>query len=225
MRRFGARVESIGLNASAGIVLSLTPPAQHTLRAGQPVLALRPGMLEPNRHVLYPIEMTSSGFTCIAPSDRGWLPGDELDLLGPIGSGFAPPANAQRWLLLSVEGSPGPLMPLIRIANRRHASVSLWADDRPSELSPDVEIATDLRGALDWADYLAICTTPSGLPELRAMLGPFDGPQRPACVQTLIMGSMPCGIGGCMACAIRVRRGWKLACLNGPVFPLDTLAW
>lgn len=206
-------------------MLSVTTPAQLKPRAGQPMLALQPGMNEPNRHVLYPLETTTTGFTCTIPSDRIWRAGDDLDLLGPIGSGFAPPPSARRWLLLSVDSDPGPLMPLIRLAKERDASVSLWASSKPSDLSPDVEIATDLRGALDWTDFLAICTTASGLPELRTMLGPVDGPRMPARGQMLIMGPMPCGIGGCMACAIRVRRGWKLACLEGPVFPLDMLAW
>jgi dihydroorotate dehydrogenase electron transfer subunit len=225
MRRFRARVESVGLHADGSIVLSVTTPAQLTPRAGQPVLALQPGVNEPNRHVIYPIETTPSGFTCIAPSDRIWRAGDELDLLGPIGSGFAPPASARRWLLLSVDSDPGPLMPLITLANNRNASVSLWASVTPSDLSPDVEVATDLPAALDWADFVAICTTPTGLPELRTMLGPVERLYTPARIQALIMEPMPCGIGGCTACAIRVRRGWKLACLDGPVFPLDTLAW
>jgi NAD(P)H-flavin reductase len=225
MRRFRARVESVGLQADGGIVLSVTTPAQLKPRPGQPVLALQPGMNEPNRHALYPLETTPSGFTCTVPSDRIWRAGDELDLLGPIGSGFAPPASARRWLLLSIEVNPGPLMPLIRRAAARAASVSLWASGMPTDLPPDVEVATDLHSALDWADYLAICTSPSGLPGLRSLLGPSDGPLRQARVQTLIMGPMPCGIGGCMACAVRLRRGWKLACLEGPVFPLDTLAW
>lgn len=203
----------------------MTAPVQDIPRAGQPVLALHPGKNEPNRCVLFPIETTPHSFSCSAPPDHLWRAGDELDLVGPIGAGFRPPPASRRWLLMSIDNEPEPLMPLIGLAGERDASISLWARAIPSDLSPDVEVATDLAGSLDWADFLAICTTPSGLTELRSLLHLGEGTRIRAHTQALIMGPMPCGIGGCMACAVRARRGWKLSCLDGPVFPLEALAW
>src|SRR3990172_5776157 len=158
MRRFLAQVESIGLYASGESGLGVATPARDVPRPGQPFLALQPGKSESTRTVLYPFELTPHGFLCIAPPDRIWRPGDELDLLGPIGPGFKPPPATRRWLLLSVDTEAEPLLPL----------------------RSDLHIG------------------------VRA--------------QTLIVGPMPCGIGGCMACAVRARRGWKLACQDGPVF-------
>lgn len=206
-------------------MLRLTTEARNIPRPGQPLLALRPGKGEAIRTPLLPFELTSHGFACDAPPDRIWRAGDELDLLGPVGTGFRPPAAARRWLLLSIDTEPGPLAPLIRFAIDRKATVSLWASAPPPDLPPDVEVATDLPASLEWADFLAVSATPAGLPELRRLLTLERDPNIGVRAQTLIVGPMPCGIGGCMACAVRARRGWKLACQDGPVFALESLAW
>ncbi|HLC06277.1 MAG TPA: hypothetical protein VJK02_24855 [Anaerolineales bacterium] len=225
MRRFLAQVESIGLYPSGQSGLRVATPARDVPRPGQPFLALQPGKSESTRTVLYPFELTPHGFLCIAPPDRIWRPGDELDLLGPIGPGFKPPPATRRWLLLSVDTEAEPLLPLIRLANARGAAISLWASAIPSDLPPDVEVATDLPASLDWADFVAVNATPAGLPELRRLLPLRSDLHIGVRAQALIVGPMPCGIGGCMACAVRARRGWKLACLDGPVFPVEDLAW
>jgi dihydroorotate dehydrogenase electron transfer subunit len=183
-------------------------------------------MGEPTRSMLIPFELTNRGFECTAPSERNWGAGDELDLLGPIGRGFKPPAASRRWLLLSIDTAAGPLMPLVQLARDQGASISIWANTALSELPPDVEIATDLQGAIDWSDYLAICATPSGLPGIRSLPGLTNGPPLAGIqAEALLLSPMPCGFGGCMACAVRVRHGWKLCCQDGPVFPLEALAW
>lgn len=116
-------------------------------------------------------------------------------------------------------------MPLIDLARERDASISLWPGPTSFHLPPDVEIATDLSAPLAWADFLAICSTPSILPTLRNILLARSNPPIGVHAQILVLTPMPCGVGGCMACAVRARRGWKLTCLDGPVFPLDELAW
>jgi hypothetical protein len=226
MRRFRAQIESISLHSSLGTTLKVSGTTRVSLRPGQPLLALRPGKGEPMRSMLIPFEIADHGFECTAPSERNWRAGDALDLLGPIGPGFRPPAASRRWLLLSLETAAGPLMPLVQLARDRAASISIWADTALSVLPPDVEVATDLQAATDWSDYLAVCATPSGLSTLRNLPGltdasPLDGTR----AEALLTIPMPCGIGGCMACAVRARRGWKLCCQDGPVFPLQVLAW
>jgi dihydroorotate dehydrogenase electron transfer subunit len=43
-------------------------------------------------------------------------------------------------------------------------------------------------------------------------------------VSVLLTPPMPCGTGACQACAVQTRRGWKLACREGPLFPLAELS-
>ena len=50
------------------------------------------------------------------------------------------------------------------------------------------------------------------------------GPWRAGEAQALIVTPMPCGgIAECGVCAVTVRRGWKMACKDGPVFDLKEL--
>jgi NAD(P)H-flavin reductase len=226
MRRGHAVIESIGLRPSHGRTLRLAMDKDDRPRPGQPYLGLRIGQAEPYRVTLIPFEIDAGGFVCAAPPDRKWRAGDELDLLGPLGPGFHPPRQALRWLLVSLVSDAGPLLPLIQLGKDRGASISMWASAVPSDLPADVEIATDLVAALDWSDYLALCATPSELSGLRNRLeigDAFSLVGRRA--EILLLAPMPCGFGGCIACAVRARRGWKLACLDGPVFPLEALSW
>jgi NAD(P)H-flavin reductase len=40
----------------------------------------------------------------------------------------------------------------------------------------------------------------------------------------LVVAPMPCGgLAECGVCAVTTRRGWKLACKDGPVFDLGEL--
>jgi dihydroorotate dehydrogenase electron transfer subunit len=172
-----------------------------------------------------PVECSPDGFSCERPIERAWRQGDDLDLLGPIGTGFRPPVNSRRWLVLSIDTGIGALLPLIQIARKRGASVSLWASSIPRGLPPDVEVATSLRASLAWADYLAVSATATGLTGLRSLLSLEADELIAVEAQALVVTDMPCGFGACMGCGVRSRRGWKLACQDGPVFPLGGLTW
>jgi hypothetical protein len=226
MRRFRAQIESVRLHPSLGKTLRISGTSRGRLRPGQPVLALSPGQGEPMRSMLIPFEIADHEFECAAPSARNWRAGDTLDLLGPIGPGFKPPTASHRWFLVGLDTDVGPLMPLIPLSKGQSASVSVWPESDLFELPPDVEVATDLQAAMDWSDYLAICAAPSGLPTLCSALGlPSATSPTGTHAEVLVVSPMPCGIGGCMACAVRGRRGWKLCCQDGPVFPLEALGW
>src|SRR3990170_5547067 len=216
MRRFPAHVESLSLSPAGQTVLRLLTSERNTPSPGQAFLALRPGSAEVARAVLFPVECSSNGFSCERPIDRAWRQGDDLDLLGPIGTGFRPPVNSRRWLMLSVDMGIGALLPLIQIARGRGASVSLWARTVPRGLPPDVEVATSLRASLAWADFLAVSATADSLTELRSLLSLEADERIPVQAQALVATDMPCGFGACMACGVRSRRDWKLGCQDGP---------
>jgi len=225
MRRFTAHVESLSLSPAGQTVLRMLTSEGNTPRPGQAFLSLRPGTTEVGRSVLFPVECLPDGFSCERPIDRAWRQGDDLDLLGPIGTGFRPPVNSRRWLVLSVDTSITAMLPLVQLARERRASVSLWASTIPRGLPPDVEVATSLRSSLAWADFLAVSATASGLTDLRSLLSLEADEHIAVEAQALVVTNMPCGFGACMACGVRSRRGWKLACQDGPVFPLGGLTW
>lgn len=178
--------------------------------------------------------LTTSLFRVLGETDRlcigslpvGWAPGDMLVILRPHGHGFQIPQSANRIGLAVLEVSPSRLLPLITPALESGASVALFCN---SQLSPDlrsripsaVEIApfTSLTDDLTWPDFLAVDLPLESLPRLREALGseplPFEG-------QALIRTAMPChGVGKCGVCSVQTAKGWRLACEDGPVFPLE----
>jgi hypothetical protein len=80
-----------------------------------------------------------------------------------------------------------------------------------------VEILPEPGPAIPWADYIAIDAPASSLPILHELLlGGLEGRRR--VTEFLVADALPCGTGACAACAVPARRGWKLACIDGPVF-------
>ena len=71
-----------------------------------------------------------------------------------------------------------------------------------------------------WADYAAIDVKRDSLEALREGLVERDQ-LRTNSAQALVRTPMPCsGLAECGVCAVTVRRGWKLACKDGPVLGL-----
>jgi NAD(P)H-flavin reductase len=166
------------------------------------------------------------GFLASAAWPRGWLPGTRLSLRGPLGHGFQMPITIKNVALVALCESSARLLPLLFAGMERGASVSLVSDQVPSELPAEVEVhpPAALPEVFTWADYLALDLRPEQLPGLRERLGlDYDAPLRPV-AQALIHTSMPCGgMAACSICAVTVRRGYKLACKDGPVFNLNDL--
>jgi dihydroorotate dehydrogenase electron transfer subunit len=119
-------------------------------------------------------------------------------------------------------------MPLVnQVAQSVHA-VALFTDASlpPVPSSLEVHPLVSFPEAVSWPDFVVIDLPIKILPELRGLLGLNAGEQLPCPAQVLISIPMPCGgIGECSACAVDARRGWKLACKDGPVFNLDELEW
>jgi dihydroorotate dehydrogenase electron transfer subunit len=95
-----------------------------------------------------------------------------------------------------------------------------------SDLPPEVEIqsVSALAEVARWADYVAIDVPRESLPGLRERLGFSEQAKVPFEAQVLVVTPMPCGgMGECGVCAVTVRRGWKMACKDGPVFDLNEL--
>ena len=162
----------------------------------------------------------------IAPLPADWMPSDTLGLLNPRGHGFSLPETARRVALLALGVSPARLLTLAAPALAQDAAVALFCDPVPqadllSRVPAIIEASplSTFQDDLDWPDFLAVDLPLEELPRLDDMLlgvplG-FEG-------QALIRAAMPChGLGECGVCSVKTRHGWRLACLDGPVFPLS----
>jgi Iron-sulfur cluster binding domain of dihydroorotate dehydrogenase B len=169
---------------------------------------------------------TPGGFLLAPPIPLTWRPGTTLSLRGPLGKGFSLPPSARRVALASLGGTPARLKPLLTAALEQSAALVLVSDLDLTDLPPEVEIqpVSALAEVAYWADYLAIDMTRESLPELREMLGFGKQTEVMLGAQVLVVVPMPCGgLAECGVCAVTTRRGWKMACKDGPVFELDEL--
>ena len=173
------------------------------------------------------VYLSTGGRLLVAPPlPASWKVGDRLRLRGPCGKGFRFPVGAQKVALAALDGNPFRLAGLVHQALSRQAEVTLYSAFIPADLPVAVEILPLdlLPDALRWADFLAIETCLPGLADLLARLNLSAGQISPCPTQVLVTAAMPCGgTAECGVCSVRTRRGWRLACQDGPVFDYHQL--
>lgn len=176
---------------------------------------------------LFAARIEAMGFQAASPIPRVWEPGTRLQLRGPHGRGFNPPANLRRLALASLDAGIARLQPLMLGALDQGAAVALFTDHALPNLPSAVEVnpLETLEEALTWADYLALDLSPLALPGLGGLLGlEREARTLPCPAQALVHLAIPCGgLADCGACGVETRSGWKLACSDGPVFDLINL--
>ena len=194
---------------------------------GQYLLAHDPASDDPLPASVFNAGSIPGGFLAAPPIPPTWQPGKSLSLRGPLGSGFSLPASARRVALVSLGDTSARLKPLLVAAFRQDALVVLVTELNLSDLPPEVEIqsVSALAEVARWADYMAIDVPRESLPGLRQKLGVNDQAKVLFEAQVLVVAPMPCGgMGDCSVCAVTVRRSWKMACKDGPVFDFNELA-
>jgi NAD(P)H-flavin reductase len=165
----------------------------------------------------------------LGPIPRTWHPGTTLSLRGPLGHGFNLPLGMRSLGLIPLGETAGRLLPLIPLALAQNADVAIFSDAPLPALPPVIEIHAirAIPEAVAWADFLAIELPLENILLLRQtlQLGPHEYLPCPA--QVLITTPMPCaGVGECGVCAVqKQKKGYALACKDGPVFNLNQLEW
>lgn len=169
-------------------------------------------------------------------------PGVVIDILGPLGRGFAVRRAARNLLLVAGGIGIAPLVYLAEeaVAQGRAVALLLGAatavDLYPATLlSPEVELAVVTedgsaghQGLItelvpdygDWADQVFACG-PEAMYHALARAAP-DMVRRKS-VQVLLEARMGCGMGTCLGCVVETRRGYRLCCKDGPRFELREL--
>jgi dihydroorotate dehydrogenase electron transfer subunit len=135
--------------------------------------------------------------------------------------------------LVSLGDTAARLLPIIPIALEQEAALALFSDASLSAWLPSAVEAYPLSALpelLAWADFIAMDLPLAALPDLRLRLGlgasADHNPPLHCPAQALVLVPMPCGgLAECGVCAVPAHRGWKLACLDGPVFNLNDITW
>ena len=231
-------------------VLTLSAPDLPQLRPGQ-LLLLRVGAsFDPYlRAPCYPVPFPSANGACLLLVQRGdalakqlgALPQDgKVDVIAPVGNGFALEAGTLRLLLVGDEAHVAPLLALAREAAQKQIAVTLLLESAQSEgnttataitslLPLDVEIqfaaslADALPALLRWPDQICAAGEPALYALLKTQMAQTGLFARQNFVQVLSAPPMACGFGACLGCAVETVRGMRLACVDGPVFDLAEL--
>lgn len=223
MRVSKGRVAEVQLRSGEARVLIACPEGL-VPGTGQYLLGAEKGAVQATP--LFPAGDWSQGFQAAPPYPESWRPGTELALYGPLGKGFRLPGLTQRLALIALGESTARLMPLANASNSERYSVTLFSDAPLGELPPDLEAypLKDLGESLAWADFFALDVPLEKIEALGEQFGDLFQGLGELRGQALVHAGMPCGsIGECGACAVRVKRSWRLACQEGPVFDLGDL--
>lgn len=231
-------------------------PALHRLSLGIPGPAATPGQFlhvlcrEPEAYSPFlrraiPLHRLGSDRVdlLVRPDEPGlaWLarrqPGDTLDVMGPLGRGFALPDTPGHLLLLGVGPGMASLVGLADQAlDRGWAVTLLTVATRPTDaypaglLPPAVEyqvapvdagpLAPLTPDVLAWADFLAAVVPSTTWSLLRQRVEAARVILSPGFAQVWGDAHMACGMGRCGACGVDTRAGWRWTCTDGPVFDL-----
>lgn len=229
MGHFKGRVSEVRLDAGGNVEVCIACPARAIPGAGQYLIASDPDDQELVLGTpIFAIEADKQGFWTSPLFQARWVPGTSLDLVGPLGHGFNLPRNIQRLGMVALGETISRLMPLFHHNKQTQASMTLFTDLKLPMLPAAMEIypLVSLKEALDWPDFLVLDVPLDRLADLRSVLGILDGKAPPYPGQVLVTTPMPCaGIARCGACAVPTRKGWGLACEDGPVFDLNLLQW
>lgn len=177
--------------------------------------------------LLYPCKDEEDSLLLSGSIPKGWQPGTELHLRGPRGNGFHLPPLARRIVLTTLDKvNVNRLLPLAELALQNGASVTLFTDTHQPNLAPEIEVLPleELSGIKEWADTVAAVLHHHELSAFFQKLDLIPGRKIPFEGQIMLDVPMICDeASACGLCAVRTSKGWKLACKDGPVFPLEDL--
>ncbi|MEN9938363.1 MAG: hypothetical protein RLZZ387_4942 [Chloroflexota bacterium] len=179
-------------------------------------------------------------------------PGEELEAYGLLGRPLTPAPGSRSLLLVGAGPGLPALLLLAREASGRGASVTLLAGAHhrdalpPAFLLPDaveyqsvvgmpvanVRLSggkggtaqpTTLETAIQWADQLFAALPIEALEPLRERVRAAKLRWDKGFASVLLEGPLVCGVGACGVCAVEMRKGSRLLCVDGPAFDLKDM--
>jgi dihydroorotate dehydrogenase electron transfer subunit len=163
--------------------------------------------------------------------------GDELDVLGPLGSGF--PETDKKVLLIGGGIGTAPLLLAARKLGKNCDAVLGFSSLGKAILLPEfasscnsLKIYSDdgSIGAKGFVTDFFSSEHPTPNAELIFACGPKPMLRRiaelsPLPVYVSMEERMGCGIGTCLTCVCKTSGGYSRVCKDGPVFEGDSIEW
>lgn len=246
-------VENERVASGVGLITLDAPRCAATIRPGQfvhlrvasgDVLLRRPFSVHRagggRIQILY--QVLGAGTLLLAEKE----PGDtSMDLVGPLGHGWQRPPDTVHALLVAGGLGAAPLGMLaeelaadgiaVVVAQGAPNAERLVARELFERVARRVDIATDdgsdgtpgfvtevVREALSRDSFdVVYCCGPEAMQRAVYELARDAGVPCQVSLERL----MACGIGACLSCVVTTRSGLRRACVDGPVFDAEEVAW
>ena len=168
--------------------------------------------------------------------------GDDIDVLGPVGSEFTLPSKKMKQIVMIAGGiGIAPFLPLSDVLkNKGYELILLYGGRTGKHVYPmkefkengvKVHVATDdgsrgIKGRVSKlfnkidinpeTTFLYTCGPNPMMAAVQEFARKHDLPGEAACEEI-----MACALGACLGCSIPTKNGFKTVCYEGPVFDLD----
>lgn len=177
---------------------------------------------------------------------KGKNPGDQIEVLGPLGNGFPQNIKKDAKIILAAGGmGVAPMLALADSFSSRKPRLFYGARTKKELLCIDEfrvlgiepvistddgssgkkgNIVTDLSDFLKSNpsdDYIIYSCGPK--PMLAALSELAD--KHKITAYMALEENMACGIGTCLGCVVKTRHGYKRVCKEGPVFSSEEIIW
>jgi dihydroorotate dehydrogenase electron transfer subunit len=175
-------------------------------------------------------------------------PGEDLDLIGPLGNGFTIDASKELAIIVGGGAGAAPLLCLAKELKGKTKGVyallgannmnSVLCEEDFKALGIDTTVATDdgtygLKGLItdvlldvigSKLSPLKCCIYACGPRPMVKALGAISAEKDIPC-RVSLEEWMACGIGACNGCTVKTKQGNKKVCSDGPVFDAGDIAW
>lgn len=189
----------------------------------------------------WPIGVTGSKNLVVErPYDASIKPQQDVLILGPVGQPYRFRKSLRNVLLVAYDTEPTPLtiMTTWLLANQVAITLVLLGSARQYDTAHLPEEVEVIRGddAMEWDDMVM---TLGWADQVFVVVGQDDELMRFGEVYRIIrerrneiaknylfgvfQPPLPCGVGGCSACLLKMKQGQKFACTDGPAFDLSTV--
>lgn len=175
-------------------------------------------------------------------------PGEELDLIGPLGNGFDLSLSSEINILVAGGIGVAPLLSLAESLSAEKSKVHVMIGARKKShvmcekefrlMGCFVKVSTDdgskgykglvteplkkLIEACKPEDVTVYACGPTGMLKAVRAITHKNG----ISCQVSLEERMACGVGVCLGCPVKVKAGgYKMVCKDGPVFNAEELAW
>jgi len=193
------------------------------------------------RELWFPVEIQASNIVMVErPARMHYLPGQLLSVIGPIGQPFRFRQKLRNVLLIAYDTTPAALLLMLQplLAKRVSVTLVLIGSARQYEsnhLPEEVEVFKanddmtwpDMVMTLGWADQVFVLVgqgnEQGSFSDIMRLMRERHSEIPANYVFGVVQRDLPCGVGACHACAMRLRGARKLQCLDGPAFDLTDM--